>query len=142
MYVDKNLLIADAEDVYGSAGTQYCDYSVDLGTTGVLNDIGKGKTVAVVFCVTTAFAGTTGSHITFQVMADSDLTIDSGSKIIAQSGVFDVGDLTAGTVVTVPIGAGALTKYGNTYDHIGAAVLTADQTSSAGAVDAFVAFDY
>lgn len=142
MYVDKNLLIASAEDVYGSAGTQYCDYSVDLTTTGVLNDIGMGKPVAVVVCVTTSFAGTTGSHITFQVMADVDLTIDASSKIIAQSGVFDYSDLTAGTVVTIPIGRGALTAYGKTYDHIGLAVLTADQTSSAGAIDAFIAFDF
>jgi hypothetical protein len=142
MYVDANLLMADAQNFYGSAGTVYSSSSVDLQTTGVLNDIGRGKTIAAVFCVTTAFAGTTGSHITFQVMADSDLTIDASSKIIAQSGTFDVGDLTAGTVVTVPIGAGALTKYGNTYDHIGVACLTADQTSSAGACDVFLAFDY
>jgi hypothetical protein len=142
MYVDKNLMIASAEDVYGSAGTQYCDYSVDLTTTGVLNDIGLGKPVAVVFCVTTAFAGTSGSHITFQVLADVDLTMDVSSKIIAQSGIFDVGDLAVGSVVVVPIASGALAKYGKTYDHIGAAVLTADQTSSAGAVDAFIAFDW
>jgi hypothetical protein len=142
MYVDKNLMIASAEDVYGSAGTQYCDYSVDLQTYGLINDIGKGKPVAVVFCVTTSFAGTTGSHITFQVLGDIDLTMDASSKIIAQSGVFDYSDLTAGTIVTVPIGRGALTAYGKTFDHIGAAVLTADQTSSAGACDVFLAFDF
>jgi hypothetical protein len=140
-YVDEDLWVARAETMYGSAGTVYGAYSVDLGTTGYINDIGKGKPIYLVVCVSTAFAGTTGSHITFQVLADADLTMDASSKIIAQSGTFDVGDLTKGTVVVIPVGSATLTKYGNTYDHIGMACLTADQTSSAGTVDAYFTFD-
>ena len=142
MYVDKHTMIANAESVYGSAGTQYCDYSIDLGNTGQYADLGKGRPVAVIVTVDTAFAGTSGSLITFQVMADVDLTIDASSKIIAQSGPYPVTALTIGKMIAIPIPAGSLPLFGTTYDHIGMAVLTSDQTSSAGAITAHVAMDW
>jgi hypothetical protein len=142
MYVDSDTLIANAENVYGSAGTQYCDYSIDLGTTGKYADLGEGRPVAVVVTVDTAFAGTTGSLITFQVLADVDATIDASSKIIAQSGPYPVTALTAGKKISIPIPAGSLPLFGTTYDHIGMGVLTSDQTSSAGAITVHVAMDW
>jgi hypothetical protein len=142
MYVDKNLMMTNALAAYGSAGTVYGDYSIDLKDTGKYADLGEGTPVAVVFTVDTAFAGTSGSLITFQVLIDSDLTIDASSKIVAQSGPIPVTALPAGKVIAVPISAGVIQAFGSTYDHLGVGFLTSVQTSSAGAASSFVAFDW
>jgi len=141
MYVDYNLLMANSEDVYGSAGTSYADYSIDLKTTGVYSDIGKGRSAVLVVNVETAFAGTSGSYICFQLLADIDLTIDGSSRVVAQSGIYNVTELVAGTVIKVPIPAGSISLFGNTYDHIGVGVATSAQTSSAGTISAFIALE-
>jgi hypothetical protein len=142
MYTDSDLMMASAQAAYGSAGTVYGPYSVDMGDTGKYADLGKGRPVAVQFTVDTAFAGTTGSLILFQVLADVDLTMDASSKIIVQTGPIPVTALTIGKVVTIPIPAGVIPLFGTTYDHLGVAIETTTQTSSAGAVTAVVVMDW
>jgi len=140
MYVDKNLLMTNAQTAFTTAAAYiYGDYSIDLKTTGRYGDIGAGKPVAVVFTVDTAFAGTAGCLITFQIRCDVDLTIDASSVIVAQTAAIAVTALTAGRVIVLPIPAGIL---GSTYDHLGVSFLTSTQNGSAGAVSSFVAFDW
>jgi len=140
MYVDKNLMVMSAQASYGVAtNVTYSAYSIDLLTTGRYGDIGKGKPVAMIFTVDTAFAGTAGAFVTFQVRVDTDLTIDTNSVIVCQTGTIAITALTAGAVIVLPIAAGII---GSTYDHLGASVLISTQTTTAGAVSAFIGFDY
>lgn len=140
MYVDSDTMMANAQTAYTTTGAYiYGDYSIDLGTTGKYADLGKGRPVAVVFTVDTAFTSAGSATITFQVRCDTDATIDSGSVVVAQTGAIAVANLTAGTVIVVPIPAGVL---GSTYDHIGVSFLTGTADGTAGACTAFVAMDW
>ena len=140
MYVDKNTMMMSAQTAYSTTGAYiYGSYSYDCGTTGRYGDIGKGKPVAVIFTVDTGFTSAGSATITFQIRCDTDLTIDSNSVIVAQTGAIAVESLPAGTVIVLPIPAGIL---GSTYDHLGVSTLTGTADGTAGAVTAFIGFDW
>lgn len=132
MFVDKECLLSDSQDLSQTANSYYSTYCYNLGSTK--GDPGSGNTLYVVICVDEAFASAGAATVQFCVIDELDTTLDGSSRIIVQTDDIAYTTLTLGKVIVIPIPAGLITQQylGLRYD-IGTA------TTTAGTVSAFIA---
>lgn len=132
MYVDKQCLLMDAQDLGQVAGDYYSSYAYNLGS--VVGDIGSGNPLYVVICVDEAFASAGSATVKFSVIDEADTTLDSSSVEIVSTDTIAYTTLTAGKVIAIPIPAGLITQ-----QYLGLRVDIGTATTTAGTVTAFVA---
>lgn len=123
MYLDKYLLLSDAQAITGSSNSENTIDTLAAGSAVEANPI-------LHLLVDTAFDGTAGSSVQFILQTSSDnstwVNLDSITKSIA--------DLTAGAVINMQLPPTGLLRYIRAY-------YTVTGTVSAGAVTAFLAKD-
>ena len=128
MYIDKELLLSDAQTV---AATGVSTNTIDLG---VAKNISKGKQMYVVIIVDTVFA--TSTSVNFQVVTDNDAALGSPTVQI-ETGAIAIASLTAGRApIVIPVGS----ALGTEERYLGMQYTVAG-SSGTGAVTAFVGFD-
>jgi len=132
MFVDKQCLLSDSQDLSQTAGSYYSTYAYNLGHT---QDPGAGRPIGVVFCVDAAFVGS-GATVQFDIIDEEDTTLDGSSVVIASTRAIAITSLTLGKVFMLPIPAGIITQ-----QYIGVKYTIAVATTTAGTVSAFIAFD-
>lgn len=131
MFVDKNLLVSDAQVVCNS-GSELSDGSIDLG---VARNIAKGKPLYWVIIIDTSFA--TATSIDFQSVCDDAATLASGT-ILNSTGAIAIASLTAGrTPIILPVGD----NLGTAERYIGLYYVLGGSNATAGAVTAFLAVE-
>ena len=134
MYVDKQCLLSDSQDLSQVAGDYYSTYAYNLGST--TGDPGSGRPLYVVICVDVAFTSAGSATVTFAVIDEADATLDSGSVVIVQTAAIAIASLTAGKTIVIPVPAGLVTQ-----QYLGLKYTIATATTTAGTVVAFVALD-
>lgn len=125
MYLDAELEICTADDVYSTGSTVYAEN--DLDYTAVKN--GSHEELWLTVRVSTAFSG--GTSAEFKILTDSALPIDGSSTVLATSGAIAIASLTADTYawrVKVPVGVLRYLSLG----------VTCVGTVTAGAIDCFL----
>lgn len=138
MFVDKNLIMADSRTM-SSASTDVDGLTTIYLGAGTYRDIGKGKPVAVVIVVETAFASAGAATEQFKVIGHTAADIASAGTVIAETGAIAYTALTLGKVIAIPIPSGIM---GSTLVYLGIRCTTAGATSTAGVCSAFLAFDW
>ena len=135
MYVDDTMLICDGQEMIGAAAAvDYSLYALNLGT---VRDVGKGEPAFLVINVTTAFtSGTSTGTVVFALIDEEDETLDGSSVVIVQTAPLLVTRLTAGKIIVIPIPAGLITQ-----QYLGVKTTYAEETVTAGKIDAFIAVD-
>jgi hypothetical protein len=113
-------------------------YTIAQGTQTV--DIGAGNDLLMIFTVTTAFAGTGTTTATFQAVTDSTDNLDTTPLVCGEVGPIPFSSLTVGAQVVVRITpqqslGGSLQRY------LGANIITAGSTVTAGAVRGDIVLD-
>jgi len=131
MYVDKNLVLSNEQDIGAGAGSQLSDYSVDLG---VARNIANGRPLYVVVVVDETFAG--GTSLQIAVVTDSVETLNDTVTTHIETPAILQADLTEGRMpIVIPISnIGVNERYLGLY-------YTDSGTFSAGKVTAFIALD-
>jgi len=132
MYVDKELLLSDSQDLSQSAGSYYSTYAINLG--GTVGDIGSGNPLYLVCCVDEAFTSAGSATVQICLIAEDDTTLDSGSTIIVQTDDIAYTTLTAGKIIVIPVPAGLITQ-----QYIGVRYDIGTATTTAGTISAFIA---
>ena len=125
MYRDNETFIASGQTAVGSAQVNSTDV-LDLRTTNLWGD-GPSQELRII--VTTAMSAV--GSVQFGIRASE--TEGSGYELIAQSALYVTAELTAGTVIRIPVPA-----IGNerSYDFLGGSMNTGTAaTIQAGAVD-------
>lgn len=138
MYVDKNLVMADSRTM-SSASTDVDGLTTVYLGAGAYRDIGKGKPVAVVIVVETAFASAGSATEQFKVIGHTGADIAGAGTVIAETGAIAYTSLTKGKVIAIPIPAGIM---GTTLVYLGVRCTTAGATSTNGVCSAFLALDW
>lgn len=129
MYVDKELLLSDPQTI---TSTAVSEHTIDLG---VARDVAKGKPLFVVVVVTTSFADA-AETLTIQVITSANADLSSGVVQI-QTDAYIPSALAAGREpIVIPLASIAADAR-----YLGLNYL-ASATFTAGAVKAFVTFDY
>ena len=131
MYVDKQCLLSDAQDLSQDAGNFYSTNTYNLGHT---KDPGTGNPLYVVICVDEAFTSAGSATVKFVVIDEADTTLDDSSVEIIATRAIAYTTLTAGKVIVIPIPAGLITQ-----QYIGLKYVIGTATTTAGTVTAFVA---
>jgi hypothetical protein len=142
MIVDKLLEIADAAtSVAAAAGTVLVGSQIDLGAAGV----GFGKDAYLVITVDTQIiTGGSAGTIQFVLASDDSAAIHATTRSvhwISKAYVTDdaaLAELTAGTVIVVPLPADTAEPYER---YLGLQAIIATETTTAGAISAFITFD-
>ena len=132
MYVDKQCLLSDSQDLSQDAGNFYSTYTYNLGST--TGDPGSGNPLYVVICVDAAFTSAGSATVKFVVIDEADTTLDDSSVEIIATRAIAYTTLTAGKVIVIPIPAGLITQ-----QYIGLKYVIGTATTTAGTVTAFVA---
>jgi hypothetical protein len=131
MYVDKQLLLSDAQTVCNSA-SELSENIIDLGAA---MQVARGKAMYVVIIIDTAFS--TCTSIDFQLWTDDTTTVSSGA-MMCSTGAIAVASLTANRApIVLPVGDAI--NYAQQY--IGLYYVLAGSADSGNAVTAFLAFD-
>jgi len=132
MYIDNELVLEMGMVVtQGAATNDYASGCVNVGTAG--RDVGAGKPMYCAINVTTDFASTGAATITFQLLEESDVTIDSSSIVLSQTEAFAVSTMTAGReLIVIPVPPGVALQY------LGLGVVVASHVLSAGTIDAYL----
>lgn len=138
MYVDKELLLSDSQDLEMSQGTTYSTNAIDLES---LRDIGKGRPISMVITVDEAFTSAGLATVVFFIVdedteSDGTVTLDSDSVEIVQTDTLAIARLTEGKVIVIPIPAGLITK-----QYIGMKYTIGTADTTAGKVSVFLALD-
>jgi len=142
MYVDYSLLMADSRTMSSASTTVFGLKTIPIGTYNY-KDIGKGKPIALVIVVETAFASAGSATETFNLLGHTGADLDSGTPIVlCSTAAIPYTSLTAGKVIVLPMPAGILEITQVTLDYLGMKCLTAGATSTAGVCSAFIAFDW
>ena len=142
MYVDYSLLMADSRTMSSASTTVFGLKTIPIGTYNY-KDIGKGKPIALVIVVETAFASAGSATETFNLLGHTGADLDSGTPIVlCSTAAIPYTSLTAGKVIVLPMPAGILEITQGTLDYLGVSCLTAGATSTGGACSAFIAFDW
>lgn len=132
MYIDKELLLSDGQDMGDAVGTRVSTNTINMGAAKA---IGKGKQMYVVVVIDEAFA--TSTSINFQVVTDTEATLGSPTVQI-ETGAIAIASLTAGRApIIIPIGS----AIGTEEQYLGMQYTEAGTGSTAGKITAFVAFD-
>lgn len=131
MYIDKNLLISDAQVVCNSGS----EVSTDVIDLSVARKVWGGKQLYVVIIIDTSFATATG--IQFQVVTD-DAAALSSPTVQVETASIPIASLTAKRApIVIPIGS----QLGTEERYLGVKYILEGSNATAGAVTAFVAFD-
>ena len=134
MFVDKELLLCDGQQVIGTDTDVYSGQAINLGT---VRDVGKGEPAYLVINVTTLFeSGTSIGTVVFALVDEEDETLEATSKVIVQTAPLVVDTLTAGRIIVIPIPAGLITQ-----QYLGLKATIATEQVTAGNIDAFIALD-
>jgi hypothetical protein len=132
MFVDRNLLFSDEQDIGAGAGTQVSDNSVDLGAA---KDIARGRQLYLIIIIDETF--TTSTSINFQFVTDTVATLASPTVQI-ETGAIAIASLTAGRApIVIPLGSAIDTEE----QYCGVQYTEAGSNSEAGKVTAFLAVD-
>lgn len=142
MIVDKLTEIADAAtSVAAAAGTVLVGSQIDLGAAGV----GFGKDAYLVITVDTQIiTGGSPGTIQFRVVSDDSAAIHASTcsvHAVTKAYVTDdaaLAELTQGTVIVLPLTADTAEAYER---YLGLQAIIATETTTAGAISAFVTFD-
>lgn len=135
MILDKSLEFADATSVAAAAGAALVGNVVDLDTAG--RRLGSQEQLYLVFQVTTAFVGS-GATVSFELRSDDAAAINTTTGTLHfKSKAFGVAELTAGKTFFVRL-PGGIPDYER---YLGIVVVTADATTTAGAINAFLTND-
>jgi len=131
MYVDKGLLLSDAQVVCNS-GSEYSENTIDLGAA---RKVWGGKQLYMVIIIDASFL--TATSIDFQVVTDTSATL-AGSTVQITTGPIACTSLTLKRApIVIPIGS----AIGTEEQYLGLYYVLAGSNATAGAVTAFVAFD-
>lgn len=131
MYVDKQLLLSDAQ-VVCNAGSELSENIIDLSAA---KNVAKGRPLYVVIIVDTAF--TTATSIDFQLMTHTTTTVSSGS-IMVSTGAIVIASLTANRApIVLPVGDALSTAK----QYVGMYYVLAGSNAGAGAVTTFLTCD-
>ena len=132
MYIDKNLLLSDAQ-VICNAATELSTNTIDLGAA---RKMWGGKQLYVVIIIDVTIASVTS--INFQVVTDSVATLDDTPTVQIETGAIAQASLTAGRApIVIPIGS----ALGTEERYLGINYVLAGSVNATGKVTAFVAFD-
>jgi len=138
MILDELNEFADAVAVTGTAASTYVlgDY-IDLGSSPTLKDIGVGEDLYLVIGVDTTVAASGGAaNVTFKLVSDSVVTLDSSPTTHWTSGAIAKGTLVAGYIVArVKLPAGNYERY------LGVTFTPDTNDTTAGKVNAFLTKD-
>ena len=135
MIMDERTEFADATALNtGAPGSYLIGDVVDLSN---VRDIGSGQPIYLVVMVATTATSGGSATLTVQLVTDDNASLSSPT-VVAQSAVWDVADLTAGTIVwMVP-----LPHEGVAYErYIGIRQVTGTAAFTAGALNAFLTLD-
>ena len=131
MYVDKQLLLSDAQTVCNS-GSELSENIIDLSAA---KNIAKGKPLYLVVIIDTAFS--TCTSIDFQLWTDDTTTVSSGT-MMCSTGPIVVASLTANRApIVLPVGD----ALGTAEQYIGVYYVLAGSNDSGNAVTAFLTCD-
>jgi hypothetical protein len=131
MYVDKQLLLADAQVVCNS-GSELSENIIDLGAA---KNVAKGKALYLIIIVDTTFE--TATSIDFQVMTHTTTTVSSGD-IMCSTGAIAIASLTAGCApIVLPIGD----ALNSAHRYLGVYCVLGGSNATAGAVTMFIGCD-
>ena len=132
MYIDRDLLVSDQQDIGAGGGSQESTYSIDLKAA---RKVWGGHQLYMIFVIDEDFADSTS--INFHVVTDTVATLASPTYQIS-TGAITIANLTAGRApIVLPIGS----AIGTEEQYLGAYYTEAGSSSSAGKVTAFVAID-
>lgn len=132
MFVDKQLLLSDEQDIGLAGGTQVSTNTIDLSAARAA---WRGRQVYVVIVIDEAFL--TSTSINFQVVTDTVAAL-SHPTVQIETGAIVVGSLTLNRApIVIPIGSALGTKE----QYLGLNYVEAGVASTAGKVTAFVALD-
>lgn len=133
--MDSKLHLADGEAAFGTAATRHEGNELDMDTIG--RRLGSSQNLALVIRVGTAFASGGSATVQFQLVSDSTTTIavDGSATIHYASRVYAYTELVAGANIVIPLPSGIP----NAERYLGLLVVTAGATTTAGAIDAFIA---
>lgn len=132
MYVDKELLLSDEQDIGAGGGTQVSTNTIDLGAA---KPVWKGRQVYIVIVIDESFA--TSTSINFQVVTDTVAALSSPT-VQLETGAIAIASLTAGRApIVIPIGSALETEE----RYLGLNYVEAGSASTAGKVTAFVALE-
>ena len=136
MIIDKLTQFASAVSCAASTGTALIGDQVD--TLQTAPDLGRGQPVYLNIVVTTAFASANSTAtVQFKVASDDSASISTTTSTIHfMSPAHVVTELTAGKRYSYVLPAGI-----NFERYVGLLVTTGVQTSSAGAITAFLSLD-
>ncbi|MEE8471221.1 MAG: hypothetical protein V3S51_07825 [Dehalococcoidia bacterium] len=133
MYLDRDLLLSDEQDIGAGGGTAVSTNTIDLTAA---RKIWHGRILYVVFIIDEAFL--TSTSINFQVVTDTVEGLGSPTVQI-ETGAILIGSLTLNRIpIVLPIGS----AIGTTERYLGAQYVEAGSSSTAGKITAFVALDY
>lgn len=133
MYVDRNLLFSDGQDLSQTEASYYSSNALDLGST---LDLGKGEPMTLVVCVDEAFDSAGAATLKIEIIDEEDKTLDGSSIVIVSTRALAYTLLTLGVIITLPIPAGIITQ-----QFIGVKYTIGGATTTAGTVTAFLALD-
>lgn len=132
MYIDKELLLSDTQ-VICNAGTELSTNTIDLGAA---KNLAKGKQLYVIVIIDVAID--TSTSINFQVVTDTVAALSSPT-IQMETGAIAIASLTAGRApIVIPVGS----ALGTEERYLGMQYTLAGSNNVAGAVTAFVGFDW
>lgn len=135
MIIDKRTQFCDNEAAFGTAATRLEGSQIDLQTA---RDIANGQPIYLIVVIT-AQPGDNAGTINIQLVSDSTAAIatDGSATVHWQTGAQDDQYFTLGKTFCV-----ALPLEGNAYEQfLGILVVTAAQTSTLLAFDAFLSLD-
>ena len=136
MYVDKELLLCDAQGICNAGATEYSENAIDLGAA---RNIAKGRTLYVVIIVDVLFAGT-GTTLTISVVSATNNDLTTGQVVLIATPAIAKGSLTAGRVPIV-LALPPLPESGGAQRYLGLKFVGDNTFETTGSVTAFLALD-
>jgi len=137
MYVDKQLLLSDSQDLSQTAATYSSTNIIDL--TAVGREIGQGKPVGVVVVVDEAFASSGAATVVFSLVANDDEDLTTSATVLYATPAIGYASLTLGKVIVLPIPVGRIPTDAQ---YIGVTYTIGAATTTAGTCSAFLAFEW
>ena len=131
MFVDKELLLSDSQDLAQTADTYYSTNAINL--SGVVGDVGSGTPLYMNIVVDTAFTSSGSATVVFTIIDEEDSTLDGSSVVILQTRAIAYTLLTEGKTICIPLPAGLITQ-----QYIGMSYVIAGATTTAGKVSSFI----
>lgn len=113
MYIDNDLVLSDAQDLTGAAGSASSTYYIDQ--LAAADAMGDGCWVQ--FLVDTLFSGTTGQSVTFALQTDTSSGFATAITTVVSAQVI-VASLVAGYVplcVKLPVNPSGMKRYIRAY---------------------------